>query len=404
MKKIAVIGIGSAGILSLCHFMFYLREYQITSIYDPAMPAVGVGESTNPFFFDSINAGLGIGHYDEFIKNQNIDATIKHSIFYKNWRGEDFHNPLFGNGNHSAIHFNAHKFQNFALNRLRSIWGDRFKEIKGSVESVENIPYGCLVNVDSIDYDFDYVIDCRGFPKDYTNYTIVDLPINHCLVHNTPEINDWGYTLHQATPDGWMFGIPLSTRTSYGYLFNDKITSIDLARKNFASTINIPIEKLDNTEYQFTAYYANTILDGRIIKNGNQAVFFEPMFANSLWLYSFISRLAVDHIEHGYDQSNMNYYFYKKVLEIHDLICYYYQGGSNYDTDFWKYAMNYSKNTLKNSLFFKELDHKFSFMNKTDCYVDIKSFYSTESMLTIDQYLNYNSWPVRRDSNPRPTA
>ena len=89
MKRIAILGAGSGGILSICYFLGLSEEFEITSIYNPKIPSVGIGESTNPFFFGAIQKVLHIPDLDQFIKQGNIDSTIKYGTLYKNWRKKD---------------------------------------------------------------------------------------------------------------------------------------------------------------------------------------------------------------------------------------------------------------------------------------------------------------------------
>ena len=47
--KIAVLGVGTAGITSLCHLLGWLPStVEITSIYDPNIKILGIGESSTP--------------------------------------------------------------------------------------------------------------------------------------------------------------------------------------------------------------------------------------------------------------------------------------------------------------------------------------------------------------------
>ena len=55
---------------------------------------------------------------------------------------------------------------------------------------------------------------------------------------------------------------------------------------------------------------------------------------------------------------DLNYTFYSIAKNIHDLICYYYKGGSTFDTAFWKYAKEYAIGSLNESSLIKELDSK----------------------------------------------
>lgn len=397
--KIAVIGVGSGGILTICHLIYYLKNFnvQITSIYDPKVPSIGIGESTNPFFWKSTILGLGLTDVNQFIKDKEIDSTKKNGTLYKNWRQKDFLNPLMFAEEDSkdfAIHFNTHKFKEFAFSQLYKLWGKRLQEIHGDVSNIKNEKNCITVTVDNQDHVFDYVVDCRGFPKSDEGYNLLDMPVNHALIHNSTDINDdWNYTLHQATEHGWLFGVPLATRTSYGYLFNDKITDIVDARNNFSKIINVPVDELEDVEHKFKSYYIEKIIQGRLFKNGNSAVFFEPMFANSLWMYGFINSIIVEKItKHESCENELNFIYQQKALEIHDLICFYYQGGSIYNTDFWKYATNYSKTRLKNSKVFNELCNKFNYMNKNNCIINSNTVFSSKTLKKMDKDLEYFYW------------
>ena len=80
--------------------------------------------------------------------------------------------------------------------------------------------------------------------------------MNACLVHNIEggSGNPIENTGHIATPDGWMFRVPLANRISYGYLFNDTITPLNTAKRNFSKQIDVPEDKLQGIEYFFEPY------------------------------------------------------------------------------------------------------------------------------------------------------
>ena len=155
--------------------------------------------------------------------------------------------------------------------------------------------------------------------------------------------------------------LPIS-RTNYGYLYNDKITDKETAKINFSKEINVPVEELQNIEFKFNSYYTKKLVSNRIAKNGNNVCFFEPMFANSLWAYDHANRGIFDHICNvcygGIDISqsmkDTNESFELIANEVLDMIYFHYHGGSNYDTDFWKYAMKYSSDKLKDSIYLQK--------------------------------------------------
>jgi len=345
-KTLAVIGVGSAGILSLSHFCSrFDNSWDIVSIYDPQIKIIGIGESTNPAFIQIVELGLNFSMIDDL---KYLDATYKFATRYIDWKSHHIDSPLLEG--RSAIHFNNFKLKDFAFDRLSQLWPEKFKVLEGKVSLLENAYDDNLelkaarVIVDEEEYLFDYVIDCRGFPSDYTDYTVCEqMPVNHCLVHNKNIPGNWNYTGHRATRDGWMFEIPLTSRQSYGYLFNSNITDKQIAKQNFSELINVPLEQLDEIEYSFKSYYSNKAVDGKIFKNGNRFGFFEPMSATSMYMYSKLNQIYTRHIDQDLLGSSKEFVANQEALvlanNLQDLICFFYHGGSKYDTDFWKMAV-----------------------------------------------------------------
>jgi len=395
-KKIAVIGTGSAGVLALSHFLSHMpNDWQIYSIHDPKTPRIGIGESTNPSFVHALDASIDF-HVLRDLKE--LDGTIKFATVFKNWRKDYFYHPLLG-GN-CAIHFNTHKLFDFVVDKFKKKFNDRFQEIKGFAEKIENKGTHAEVVVDGKIHNFNFVIQCTGFPKDYDNYNICNLPVNHALVHNIEQPGDWTYTGHRATRNGWMFEIPLTNRQSYGYLYNDTITPLQEAKEDFSKEINVPIDKLNNIEYKFKSYYAKQVFDGRIMKNGNSAIFFEPISATSLWLYDNCNRLFFDYITNTnftkvpeYSEptvENLNHQFKFIANQVEELICYYYHGGSNYNTKFWEHSVKITKERLKTSKSLKVLIEQFKNEKETGAPVTADWCFSANGLLKIDKNFNYN--------------
>jgi hypothetical protein len=363
-KSLGVIGVGSAGICSISHFINILgNDWDIVSIHDPKIDPIGIGESTNPSFMETIENGLNFSMLDDL---KHLDATYKFATRYKEWKSDYIDSPLIAG--RCAIHFNTHKLRDFAFERFAKLWPEKFKVLEGNVDSVEHIATGpdlvkdiaVKVVVDNVAYQFDYIIDCRGFPKDYSDYTVCNMPVNHGLVHNKMIPGDWNYTGHRATLHGWMFEIPLQTRQSYGYLFNDTITTVEEAKKNFSKIINVPINELDSTEYKFKSYYCNTPANGRIFKNGNSFGFFEPMSATSLWMYAALNNLYETNIlarESGNPVADLstNEAAGRQAQLAQELICFFYHGGSDHATDFWNHATNIANEFLANRNFIQNL-------------------------------------------------
>jgi tryptophan halogenase len=391
-KNIAIIGAGTSGIQGACHYCAYLASlgWTVTLIHSPDINILGIGESTNPPFVESLEDGANFNIIDDL---SEIDGTLKFGTHYVDWRENPFTVPTLSG--HAAVHMNTFKLKEFSLPRLKAIWGKKFQIIEGSVSILKNYKDSVHVVIDDTDYYFDYAVDNRGFPESYEEYVVIaDNPVNHALIHNKTTTEQSNTTLHKATLDGWMFGVPLTTRTSYGYLFNDTITSLNQAKDNFSKQINVNVEDLDNIEYKFKSYYKSKILNGRIISNGNRAVFFEPMFANSLWLYKNVDQLFVSYMTGILTESQVNDYFVSMSKDVEELICFFYHGGSTYDTEFWKTVKPYASKKLETS---KSFDIMKNIMTRQ---YRLKQFnpkinehswvFSEKHMFGIDENLGYN--------------
>ena len=352
MKKLLVIGVGSAGIITLGQMLFSLDDnWEVHSVHDPKIPILGVGEATSTnaplAFFKGLDFNIT---YDA----EELSATRKYGVKYTNWRPHTF-DSLIVPPNY-ALHFDNTRLKDFGFKRLKQKHPTRFKTIEGTVEYFRNVNQGVEVKINDTIYTYDYVIDCSGFPKDYTGYNMVDLPINHALVAGVQKPGDWNYTHHWAHKNGWMFGIPLTHRQGWGYLYNDTITDKDDALDDMASIIKVPKEELQVREYVFKPYHATTnLIEGRILKNGNRFMFFEPMEALSMEYYVVLNMQYVKLIN---GLTNSNQVIKDTLFEVSGLINFYrymYHGGSTYDSAFWRITKENTKNHLLNSKYWNEM-------------------------------------------------
>ena len=347
--KIAVIGTGTVGVLSVCHFLGYTKNVEVVCVHNPKKNILGIGESSTVRMPELLWKSLDFNF--EF-DGQELQYTPKLGVKFKNWRSHDFVSSIIPPS--YAIHFDNFKLAEVIFKKIHAKYKNRFSELKIDIESLKQNDKEVIINNQ---YKFDYVIDCRGFPKDYSNYTMVDLPINHCLVHAVDEPGTWKFTYHTAHKNGWMFGIPLQKRQGWGYLYNDTITSKEDALKNFREIRNKDIN-LDNIrEYMFKPFKANKYVNGRIMVNGNSALFYEPIEAISGGFYDTLNIFYYEYIFHktfneGDININVNYMADKYV----NFISYLYRGGSTYDTDFWRYAVKICNNNLKNKKWFETIE------------------------------------------------
>ena len=293
-----------------------------------------------------------------------------------------------------AIHFDTHSLYSFAMDRLTSKWGNKFKIIKGNVNKLENNEDEVKLEIDNTYHSFDFVIDCGGTPKSLKSYKMVKPLLNTCLVHNTdPSVElELKHTGHIATKNGWLFRVPLKTRTSYGYIYNTAITTDKDAEKNFSDTIGVPVKDLQKTKYKFRPYYTEKALEGRVLKNGNAVAFFEPMFANSLFIYDNVNRHFWDYlVGNNRNIDIVNERITGLATRVLSIIAFHYLGGSTYSTKFWRHAKKWGKKETKKTNIMEYHNHLLDHINKNSDWVNLPDFcFPAYSFALLARNLGYN--------------
>ena len=147
--KIVIVGGGNAGCLTALYFGFHGKIYsalEIELIYDPDTPPEVVGQATLLSPPNLLWRACGV----DWLHN-TIKATPKLGILYKGWgknnRDSTSPFPLHAVG----LHYSPHEMREVVLS------SGLFKVTEAKVEDIETI-------------DADYIFDCRGRPKDLSNY------------------------------------------------------------------------------------------------------------------------------------------------------------------------------------------------------------------------------------------
>ena len=274
-----------------------------------------------------------------------IDATFKTGILYEGWgkKQDKIFHSFSGKGN--AIHYIPHKLSKCVLE------SGYFNVIEKSISDPEK------------EIDANYIIDCRGrHNRDKSNYNTLINALNAVLLSRKDGRDlDLNYTRTITTPNGWTFVIPNKDSVSYGYLYNNTITSDEEAREDFLERFNL--SEIDDS-LTFENYMAKNIFVGeRTVLNGNACGFVEPMEATSTSFFNDVSEYAWDCIFRNAHPDKVNYFVRKLMKEIETFILWHYQFGSKYDTPFWEYAKSLPfypderfRELIKNPLSSRELD------------------------------------------------
>lgn len=321
MKKIAIIGRGTAGCLALTHFTRWAEnDFNIDLYYDPSIPQQSVGEGSPINLPASLHTNINFNHSDL----KYVDGSFKAGIVKTGWgTGVDFTHhfapPSVG------YHFNAVKLQDYILEHFRN--NSRVRIIQ------ENVGH---------DVDADFVFDCSGKPDSYDEYNMSEaIPVNSTYITQCY----WDYprfqhTLTLARPHGWVFGIPLQNRCSIGYMYNSNTSSLEDVKadvQNVFDEYNLIPSNTTNA-FSFKNYSRKQNFTERIAYSGNASFFLEPLEATSIALMEQLQRNAFGLWWKAYDVNHANTKYSNQVNELENMMALHYYAGSIFKTPFWDMA------------------------------------------------------------------
>ena len=321
MKKLSIIGKGTAGIIAVNHFANYTNpdELEIECYYDSNKPEQTVGEGTTVDFPESLNNTLDLQFHDIF---KLCNGNFKTGIHYIGWGKKDYmHTFPMPN---VSIHFNAVKLQQLLMNKNKERVKFIDKEVKHN------------------DINSDFILDCSGKSNDKESfYKAKYIPVNSALVYQCKwDLPKYSHTLCIAGKYGWIFGIPLQDRISFGYLYNNNINTLEEIDKELLQLID-NYKETPNDKYlhlEFDNYYRKVNFTENIGYNGNASFFLEPMEATSIATIDDINRFTFDILFNRNDIDFVNDKYNRWFKEVQDIITLHYLAGSKYNTKFWKYA------------------------------------------------------------------
>jgi len=420
MKKIIIVGGGSAGWMTASTLIKQFPMWDITLIESPNIPTVGVGEST----LGSINQWLQFLGIKDKDFMPACDATYKTSIkftdFYK--KGEHFHYPFgqpdlqgtrnglndwwlkkffyenspysdyaetyyplgylaennkilksnelmnFNFENDVAYQFDATKFgiwlrDNYALPR-------GVKHIKEEITDIQVNQEG-IISVNN--YTADLYFDCTGFKSLLMEK--LEVPFNsyeEMLVNNSawathlPYTNIkeelTSYTNCTAIENGWVWNIPLTSRMGTGYVYSDKFVDDETALNEFKKYLGR--DDLNFKKIKFTPGIRDRIWEKNVISIGLSAGFIEPLESNGLmtvheFLLYFMRNTQRETITQ-WDKDNFNSMCKSFFDNFAQFVAFHFAITSRTDTSYWKYCTNKKWNIAENAKMQRTENYYFS--------------------------------------------
>ena len=354
LRRIAVVGRGTAGSLAAASVtcLHPDSDCELHHIYDSRIPVVGVGEGSWPSLVQELHQLTGLPH--EAVQ-QRLKGTRKYGVAFEGWgrRDRDFTHYFTPQQVSYAYHLSA----DLMADLLHE--GTRARHIDAKVLEITRVEDGAQVEFEGLPPEhYDLVFDARGFPRELRSDRHIDIsfiPTNTAVIRRCPAtireqregpILQHTYTRAVARPHGWVFVIPLAVHTSYGYIFNRDVSTLEQVESDFDEFLDsdgVP-EFEQRAVIPFPNFIHRRIFDGAIARIGNAAAFMEPLEATAIvsaqlqigMVLQIRLNRSVEHL--GRDAPVVNRFLIGNMLRYGLFVGWHYSCGSGYDSEFWRYA------------------------------------------------------------------
>ena len=354
LRKIAVVGRGTAGSLAAASVsrLHPDGDHELHHIYDSRIPVVGVGEGSWPSLVQELRKLTDLPH--ETVQ-QRLKGTRKYGVAFEGWgrRNRDFTHYFTPQQVSYAYHLSADLMENLLRESTNA------HRIDARVLDIERVAGGAEVTFEGLPPErYDLVFDARGFPRELDpgrHIEISFIPTDTAVIRRCPAIVDeekegpvrqHTYTRAVARPHGWVFVIPLTVHTSYGYIFNRGVSGLADVEADFDDFLEADrvSEFEQRAVIRFPNFVHREIYDGAVARIGNAAAFMEPLEATAIvsaqlqigMVLNMRLNRPAEHRER--DAPVANRFLIDNMLRYGLFVGWHYSCGSVYDTEFWRYA------------------------------------------------------------------
>ncbi|MXY38970.1 MAG: tryptophan 7-halogenase [Rhodospirillaceae bacterium] len=353
LRKVAVVGRGTAGSLAAASVsrLHPDDDHELHHIFDSRIPIIGVGEGSWPSLVQELHELTDLPH--EAVQ-QRLKGTRKYGVAFEGWgrRDRDFTHYFTPQQVSYAYHLSADLLADLLHESTRA------RHIDAKVHRITRVDGGAQVEFEGRAPErYDLVFDARGFPKELDPNEHIDIsfiPTNTAVIRRCPAIveEENGPVLHHtytravARPHGWIFVIPLTVHTSYGYIFNRDVSSLEDVEADFDAFLDSDgvTEFEQRAVIPFPNFVHRRIYDGAVARIGNAAAFMEPLEATAIVSAQLQIRMVLllrfnrpgEHLER--DAPVVNRFLVDTMLRYGLFVGWHYSAGSRYDSEFWRYA------------------------------------------------------------------
>ena len=224
---------------------------------------------------------------------QRLKGTRKYGVAFEGWgrRDRDFTHYFTPQQVSYAYHLSADLMADLLHESTRA------RHIDAKVLEITRVEGGAQVEFEGLAPErYDLVFDARGFPKELNPDQHIDIsfiPTNTAVIRRCPAtieeekdrpVLQHTYTRAVARPHGWIFVIPLTVHTSYGYIFNRDVSCLFDIESDFDAFLEADgvAEFEQRAVIPFPNFIHRQIFDGAVARVGNAAAFMEPLEATAI--------------------------------------------------------------------------------------------------------------------------
>jgi len=356
IKKVVIVGGGTAGWMTASYLKKALQGVQITLIEAPTIPKIGVGEATVPnlqtVFFDFLGLtedewmrgcngafkggikfinwksdpttgktdhfyhlfglvpncdNIPLTHYWAVKRKSGYEAPLDYSCFIEPALLDEKRAPRTLNGarvTRYAWHFDAHQVAEY-LKQISIKWG--VDHVLDQIEGTTFKPDGYLdtvVTKSGAAYHADLFIDCSGFKGllinkamdepflDMNDYLLCDSAVATAVPNDDERDGIEPYTSAIAMRAGWTWKIPMLNRFGTGYVYSSKFISRDEATDEFLRLWNLN-GKAELNQIRFRVGRNRRAWVKNCVSIGLSSCFLEPLESTGIYfIYAAIYQLV----------------------------------------------------------------------------------------------------------------
>jgi len=328
VKNIVIVGGGTSAWFAAAYLNANF-DGTITVVDKEIGSPVGVGEGTL-LNFDEFMKACGFRTEEWF---DAVGATFKSGILFPNFGGEDnlvwhpfYLNPEYEESESSLYEAYTHH-QDLEFNELSAfflpsikrsvdtqnlnyyamhvdcsklvLWiqeqlQDRVELIKSEVVQIERTACGGVESLETKQghkISGDLFIDCTGFKQllqdNADNVSLYgrlfcDTAIATHVPYEDKKHERHPYVVSEATPNGWIWDIPVQDRIGSGYVFNRSISNLEDIKLEFCEYWDHRISPDDCKVIDWTPYYNKNMWDKNVVAVGLSGGFIEPLESSGI--------------------------------------------------------------------------------------------------------------------------